>query len=127
MEKIPDYRIKHLQKLFRPYFSPQSDSYEIDYVYGGNVNVYDIETGQDILEHKNYLFCININSIYFSFCFIVYEYFMQVQAFGEYVSSIGKEETAGQPLFFKKVDESNLKLRKDNPLSSTSPQNTSKV
>jgi hypothetical protein len=42
------------------------------------------------------------------------------------VSSIGKEETTPLPLFFKKVDESNLKLRKGNTLSSTSLQNTSK-
>jgi hypothetical protein len=49
MEKIPDYRIKPLQKLFKPYFSPHTDSYEIDYVFGGNVNVYDIETGKNIL------------------------------------------------------------------------------
>jgi hypothetical protein len=64
MEKIPDYRIKPLQKLFRPYFSPYTDSYEIDYVYGGSVKVYDIETGSEILEPQNYFFCININSKY---------------------------------------------------------------
>jgi hypothetical protein len=63
-KKIPDYRIKPLQKLFRPYFSPHTDSYEIDYVYGGTVNVYDIETGENIQEPQNFFFCININSKY---------------------------------------------------------------
>jgi hypothetical protein len=64
MEKIPDFRIKPLQKLFRPYFSPHTDSYEIDYVYGGKVNVNDVDTGEDSIEPQNYFFCININSKY---------------------------------------------------------------
>jgi hypothetical protein len=50
MDIIPDYRLKPLQKLFRPYFSPHTDSYEIDYVYGGHVKVYDINTGNEIIE-----------------------------------------------------------------------------
>jgi hypothetical protein len=51
--KVPDYRLKPLKKFQRPYFSPQRDSYEMDYViqtYGGH--------------RKNYLFCINLNTRY---------------------------------------------------------------
>jgi hypothetical protein len=30
--KIKDYKLKPLRKLFRPYFSPNFNSYEMDYV-----------------------------------------------------------------------------------------------
>jgi hypothetical protein len=64
MEKIPDYRIKPLQKLFRPYFSPYTDSYEIDYVYKNSIIIHDIESGENIREPQNFFFCININTKY---------------------------------------------------------------
>jgi hypothetical protein len=46
MQKIPDYHLKPLHKLFRPYFSPYTNSYEIDYVYGGKVKVTDVESSK---------------------------------------------------------------------------------
>jgi hypothetical protein len=52
----PDYKLKPLQKLFRPYYSPKLGSYEVDVVFGSDPkykNVYTI-----------YLFCININTKY---------------------------------------------------------------
>jgi hypothetical protein len=56
--KIEDYKLKHLSKLYRPYFSPNFNSYEIDYALcnflTNNQKVY-----------KYYLILININSKFF--------------------------------------------------------------
>jgi hypothetical protein len=53
--KIEDYRLKPLQKFYRPYFSPHFNSYEMDYAVSNflinNKKVY-----------KYYLFMININT-----------------------------------------------------------------
>jgi hypothetical protein len=64
MSKIKDYRLKPLKKFYRPYFSPHTDSYEIDYVYGGKTSAHNEETG--ILEtvEQYYFVCININTKY---------------------------------------------------------------
>lgn len=53
---IEDFKIKPLKKLFRPYFSPTQNSYEIDYVFAQH----------PILNTtlQTYLFCININTKY---------------------------------------------------------------
>jgi hypothetical protein len=64
MTKIKDYRIKPLQKFYRPYFSPHTDSYEIDYVYGGKMITYNSETGEHKTVNRNYIVCININTKY---------------------------------------------------------------
>jgi hypothetical protein len=64
MQKAPDYRLKPLHKLFRPYFSPYTNSYEIDYVYGGVTKVIDIDTQKTIFVPRHYFFCININTKY---------------------------------------------------------------
>jgi hypothetical protein len=53
--KIEDYKLKPLRKLYRPYFSPNFNSYEMDYALSNllinNQTVY-----------KYYLILININS-----------------------------------------------------------------
>jgi hypothetical protein len=64
MTKIRDYKVKPLLKYYRPYFSPHTDSYEIDYVFGGKVMTKDVESGLSKLENRNYFFCININTKY---------------------------------------------------------------
>jgi hypothetical protein len=64
MTKIKDYRIKPLQKFYRPYFSPHTDSYEIDYVFGGKINMTNEETGEKEIVNQYYFACININSKY---------------------------------------------------------------
>jgi hypothetical protein len=64
MKQPPDYRLKPLRKLFRPYFSPYTNSYEIDYVYGGMTKVIDIDTQKTTFVPRHYFFCININTKY---------------------------------------------------------------
>jgi hypothetical protein len=54
--KVPDYRLKPLNKFQRPYFSPKRNSYEIDYV-----TQTDPDRPQDFVF---YLFCINLNTRY---------------------------------------------------------------
>jgi hypothetical protein len=53
--KIEDYKLKPLRKLFRPYYSPNFNSYEMDYALSNllinNKKVY-----------KYYLVLININT-----------------------------------------------------------------
>jgi hypothetical protein len=53
--KIKNYKLKPSHKLYRPYFSPNFNSYEMDYAISNflinNKNVY-----------KYYLILININS-----------------------------------------------------------------
>jgi hypothetical protein len=53
--KMKGYKLKPLRKLFRPYYSPNFNSYEMDYIISNllvnNVKVY-----------KYYLFLININT-----------------------------------------------------------------
>jgi hypothetical protein len=52
--RIRDHKIKPLHRFFRLYFSPNLNSYEMDYVYGGQVDV----------SKRYYLACINLNSKY---------------------------------------------------------------
>ncbi|KAA6358049.1 MAG: hypothetical protein EZS28_046424, partial [Streblomastix strix] len=52
----PDYQIKPLSKLNRPYFSPKLGSWEIDLVFSMNERI--------IRANQIYLFCININTKY---------------------------------------------------------------
>ena len=52
---LPDHKLKPLQRFYRPYFSPYTDSYEIDYVFGPKIG----EKFSQI-----YLACININTKY---------------------------------------------------------------
>jgi hypothetical protein len=53
--KIEDYRLKPLCKLYRPYFSPNFNSYEIDYALSNLLII-----NQKV--YKYYLILININS-----------------------------------------------------------------
>jgi hypothetical protein len=53
---IPDYQLKPLQKLQRPYFSPKLGSWEVDIVYAPHPTFKNQAT--------YYLFCININTKY---------------------------------------------------------------
>jgi hypothetical protein len=64
MTKLKDFRVKPLQRFFKPYFSPHTDSYEIEYVYGGRMEAHDAETGCLSYEDRNYFMCININTKY---------------------------------------------------------------
>jgi hypothetical protein len=52
----PDFKLKLLQKLFRPYFSPKMGSCEVDVVFGADPKFK--------AKHVCYLFCININTKY---------------------------------------------------------------
>lgn len=52
-QRIKDYRLKPLQQYYRPYFSPYTNSYEIDYVFIPNFE-----------KPQVYLACININTKY---------------------------------------------------------------
>ncbi|KAA6383873.1 MAG: hypothetical protein EZS28_020596, partial [Streblomastix strix] len=52
----PDYQIKPLSKLNRPYFSPKLGSWEIDLVFSMDERI--------IRANQIYLFCININTKY---------------------------------------------------------------
>ncbi|KAA6395329.1 MAG: hypothetical protein EZS28_009144 [Streblomastix strix] len=52
----PDYQIKPLSKLSRPYFSPKLGSWEIDLVFSMDERI--------IRANQIYLFCININTKY---------------------------------------------------------------
>ncbi|KAA6399862.1 MAG: hypothetical protein EZS28_004617 [Streblomastix strix] len=52
----PDYQIKPLSKLIRPYFSPKLGSWEIDLVFSMDERI--------IRANQIYLFCINIISKY---------------------------------------------------------------
>jgi hypothetical protein len=52
----PDFKLKPLLKLFRPYFSPKMGSYEVDVVFGADPKFK--------AKHVCYLFCININTKY---------------------------------------------------------------
>ncbi|KAA6382425.1 MAG: hypothetical protein EZS28_022051 [Streblomastix strix] len=52
----PDYQIKQLSKLNRPYFSPKLESWEIDLVFSMDERI--------IRANQIYLFCININTKY---------------------------------------------------------------
>ncbi|KAA6380578.1 MAG: hypothetical protein EZS28_023896 [Streblomastix strix] len=52
----PDYQIKPLSKLNRPYFSPKLGTWEIDLVFSMNERI--------IRANQIYLFCININTKY---------------------------------------------------------------
>jgi hypothetical protein len=54
-QKIPDYRLKPLKKMFRPTFSPHIDSYEIDYLIVGDDTTFPF---------IRYLVCINVNTRY---------------------------------------------------------------
>jgi hypothetical protein len=56
---VPDFKLKPLHQLYRPYFSPQFDSYEMDYVNTGRF--FDEKNQVHI---QNYLFVININTKY---------------------------------------------------------------
>jgi hypothetical protein len=40
MIKIPDYKLKPLTKFERPYFSPNVDNYEMDWILSGNKNLF---------------------------------------------------------------------------------------
>ncbi|KAA6362648.1 MAG: hypothetical protein EZS28_041825 [Streblomastix strix] len=55
-ETPPDYQIKPLSKLNRPYYSPQFGSWEIDLVFSMDEHI--------IRANQIYLFCININTKY---------------------------------------------------------------
>jgi hypothetical protein len=53
-ERPKEFALKPLKKLFRPYFSPQLGSWEVDVVFAPHpLNKYDCVL---------YLFCININT-----------------------------------------------------------------
>jgi hypothetical protein len=56
-ERVKDFKLKPLQQLQRPYFSPVFDSYEMDYV---NTGTFFDEENQSKMQ--NYLFVININT-----------------------------------------------------------------
>jgi hypothetical protein len=55
VQSIPDYRLKPLNKMTRPTFSPHLDSYEIDYLIVGDDNT---------PPFIRYLVCINVNTRY---------------------------------------------------------------
>ncbi|KAA6363206.1 MAG: hypothetical protein EZS28_041267, partial [Streblomastix strix] len=55
-ETPPDYQIKPLSKLNRPYYSPQFGSWEIDLVFSMDEHI--------VRANQIYLFCININTKY---------------------------------------------------------------
>jgi hypothetical protein len=58
--------VKPLQRFYRPYFSPNLNSYEIDYTFGGAGLDPEYTGNDDVEETKKlyYLSCININSKY---------------------------------------------------------------
>jgi hypothetical protein len=53
--KIKDYKLKPLRKLFGPYFSPNFNNYETDYVISDFLI-------NDVKVYKYYLILININT-----------------------------------------------------------------
>jgi hypothetical protein len=53
--KLRDYKLPPLRKLFRPYFSPNFNSYEIDYAFS-NFTINSVKI------FKYYLILININT-----------------------------------------------------------------
>jgi hypothetical protein len=62
--KVKDYKLKPLQRFYRPYFSPFPNSYEIDYVHGGRFATINEKTSKLKIIIQYYLACININTKY---------------------------------------------------------------